>query len=29
MIFLIDFEIFLTEKYMNFCFVQKAAKICI
>lgn len=29
MIFLIDFEIFLTEKYKNFRFVQKAAKICI
>lgn len=29
MIFLIDFEIFLTEKYKIFRFVQKAAKICI
>lgn len=29
MIFLIDFEIFLTEKYKNFRFVQKADKICI
>lgn len=27
MIFLIDFNKILTEKYKNFCFVQKAAKI--